>query len=125
MPAPICSSRGVTLLRVSSRYWCAGSASAVDLEDAEANLAHLLWKTAEHHDPFEKDATQHKLQGWYAADMYARQHRSRPDEASQAAARYMEAKPGRFRSHENKYSCPTVAKAPSTWRCVSCLSWTT
>ena len=55
-----------------------------------SQLAELLRETAEHHDPFEQVATKHDWWDWYAAYIDAREHGSQPDEASQAAARYME-----------------------------------
>jgi catechol 2,3-dioxygenase-like lactoylglutathione lyase family enzyme len=55
-----------------------------------ASLADLLHETAEHHDPFEKTHAPHNWWDWYAAYMEAREHGSTPDEASDAARRYME-----------------------------------
>ena len=55
-----------------------------------AALAELLRETAEHHDPYEKSAPEHHWSDWYAAYMSARQDGSTPDEASKAAALYME-----------------------------------
>jgi 3-oxoacyl-[acyl-carrier protein] reductase len=55
-----------------------------------AGLAELLHETAEHHDPFEKAAPKHDWWDWYAAYMNAREHGSPPEEASDAARRYME-----------------------------------
>ena len=54
-----------------------------------AGLADLLHETAEHHDAFEKSHAPHNWWDWYAAYMDARQQGSTPDEASEAAARYM------------------------------------
>jgi hypothetical protein len=54
------------------------------------SLADLLHETAEHHDPYEKSHAPHNWWDWYAAYMDARQKGSTPDEASAAAARYME-----------------------------------
>jgi hypothetical protein len=54
-----------------------------------ATLADLLRETAEHHDPFEKTAEKHDWWDWYAAYMNAREHGSAPEEASNAAGRYM------------------------------------
>ncbi len=54
-----------------------------------ASLADLLHETAEHHDPFEKSHAPHNWWDWYAAYMDARQQGSTPDEASEAAGRYM------------------------------------
>jgi hypothetical protein len=54
-----------------------------------ASLADLLHETAERHDSFEKAAPPHDWWDWYAAYMDARQSGSAPDEAADAAARYM------------------------------------
>src|SRR4051812_35798193 len=54
-----------------------------------ASLADLLHETAERHGSFEAVAPPHEGWGWYAADMGARRDGSPPDEASDAAARYM------------------------------------
>jgi hypothetical protein len=54
-----------------------------------ASLADLLHETAERHDPFEKASPPHDWWDWYAAYMDARQSGSTPDEASDAAGRYM------------------------------------
>jgi alpha-galactosidase len=55
-----------------------------------ASLAELLHETAEHHDPYEKSHTPHNWWDWYAAYMDARQRGSAPEQASEAAGRYME-----------------------------------
>jgi len=55
-----------------------------------ASLADLLHETAEHHDPYEKSHQPHNWWDWYAAYINAREGGSTPDEASQAAGRYME-----------------------------------
>ena len=54
-----------------------------------ATLAELLHETAERHDPYEKTHAAHDWWDWYAAYMVARQDGSAPDEASEAANRYM------------------------------------
>ena len=54
-----------------------------------AALAALLHETAEHHDPDEKSAPKHDWWDWYAAYLAARQQGSTPEEASDAARRYM------------------------------------
>jgi hypothetical protein len=56
--------------------------------DVEA-LAQLLHETAEHHDPFEKAATEHDWWDWYAAYLHARLDGSTPDDAAAAAQEYM------------------------------------
>jgi hypothetical protein len=53
------------------------------------SLAELLHETAEHHDPYEKSHAPHNWWDWYAAYMTAREHGNTPDEASDAAGRYM------------------------------------
>ena len=55
-----------------------------------ASLAGLLHETAEHHDPYEKTHATHNWWDWYAAYMDARERGSMPDQASEAAGRYME-----------------------------------
>jgi hypothetical protein len=59
--------------------------SAADI----AAVADLLHETADHHDPYEKSHAPHNWWDWYAAYFLARQHGRTPDEASQAAGRYM------------------------------------
>jgi catechol 2,3-dioxygenase-like lactoylglutathione lyase family enzyme len=61
-----------------------------DLTGDVASRAGLLAETAQHHDPYEKSHAPHNWWDWYAAYMDAREHGSTPDEASQAAGRYME-----------------------------------
>ena len=55
-----------------------------------ASRAGLLHKTAEHHDPYEKTHAPHNWWDWYAAYFGARERGRTPEEASQAAGRYME-----------------------------------
>ena len=55
-----------------------------------AGLADLLHETADHHAQFEKIAPKHDWWDWYAAYMSAREEGKSPDEASDAARRYME-----------------------------------
>ena len=54
-----------------------------------AALSNLLHETSERHGAFEAVAPPHDWWDWYAAYMAARQDGSAPDEASQAANRYM------------------------------------
>jgi hypothetical protein len=54
-----------------------------------AALAELLHETEAHHGAFEAVAPEHDWWDWYAAYMDAREHGSGPDEASDAAGRYM------------------------------------
>jgi hypothetical protein len=54
-----------------------------------ASLADLLHETAEHHGTYEAVAPPHDWWDWYAAYMDARQSGSTPDEASDAARRFM------------------------------------
>jgi catechol 2,3-dioxygenase-like lactoylglutathione lyase family enzyme len=55
-----------------------------------ASRATLLRETAEHHDPYEKSHAPHNWWDWYAAYMDAREQGRTPDEASEAAGRYMQ-----------------------------------
>jgi hypothetical protein len=59
-----------------------------------ATLADLLRETSEHHDPYEKSAPPHHWWNWYAPYMSAREEGSTPEEASHAAALYVERLPG-------------------------------
>ena len=52
-------------------------------------LAGLLHETSERHGRFEAVAPPHDWWDWYAAYMDARQNGSNPDEAAEAAGRYM------------------------------------
>ncbi len=52
-------------------------------------LAGLLHETSERHGAFEAVAPPHDWWDWYAAYMVARQDGTAPDEASEAANRYM------------------------------------
>jgi catechol 2,3-dioxygenase-like lactoylglutathione lyase family enzyme len=61
-----------------------------DLSADVASRAALLHETADHHDPYEKTHAPHNWWDWYAAYMNAREQGRTPDEASQAAGRYME-----------------------------------
>jgi hypothetical protein len=54
-----------------------------------AALADLLRETAQHHGAFEAAAPPHDWWDWYAAYMDARHGGSTPDEAAEAAGRYM------------------------------------
>jgi hypothetical protein len=54
-----------------------------------ASLSDLLHETSERHGAFEAVAPPHDWWDWYAAYMDARQNGSAPDEASEAAGRYM------------------------------------
>ena len=54
-----------------------------------ASLASLLHETAQRHDRYEQVAPSHDWWDWYAAYMDARDQGSTPDEASEAADRYM------------------------------------
>jgi hypothetical protein len=55
-----------------------------------ASLADLLHETAERHDPYEKSAPEHNWWDWYAAYLNARLEGSSPEQADEAAGRYME-----------------------------------
>ena len=54
-----------------------------------ASLADLLRETSEHHGAFEALAPAHNWWDWYAAYMDAREGGSTPEQASEAAGRYM------------------------------------
>ena len=54
-----------------------------------ASLADLLHETSGRHGSFEAVAPPHDWWDWYAAYMVARRDGSAPDEASEAANRYM------------------------------------
>jgi hypothetical protein len=54
-----------------------------------ASLAQLLKETATRHGSFEAVAPPHDWWDWYAAYMDARERGSTPEEASEAAGRYM------------------------------------
>ena len=55
-----------------------------------ADLADLLHETAERHHPCEEIHAAHNWWDWYAGYMDAREHGSTPEQASDAAGRYME-----------------------------------
>ena len=55
----------------------------------DATLADLLHETAIRHGAFEAVAQPHDWWDWYGAYMDARRNGSDPDEASEAADRYM------------------------------------
>jgi hypothetical protein len=52
-------------------------------------LADLLHETSERHGGFEAVAPPHDWWDWYAAYVHARQDGSSPDQATEAAGRYM------------------------------------
>jgi hypothetical protein len=54
-----------------------------------AALADLLHETAEHHGAFEAVAPPHDWWDWYAAYFDARQHGDTPEQAAEAANRYL------------------------------------
>jgi hypothetical protein len=54
-----------------------------------ATLARLLRETAEHHDGYEKATPPHDWWDWYAAYLDARQSGRAPEQATEAADRYM------------------------------------
>jgi catechol 2,3-dioxygenase-like lactoylglutathione lyase family enzyme len=60
-----------------------------DLTATVASRASLLKETAGHHDPYEKSHAPHNWWDWYAAYMDAREKGGTPDEAADAAGRYM------------------------------------
>jgi hypothetical protein len=67
----------------------AGENRAVDTRREVAALAGLLRETALHHGAFEKAAPAHDWWDWYAPYLSAREHGSTPEQATEAADRYM------------------------------------
>jgi catechol 2,3-dioxygenase-like lactoylglutathione lyase family enzyme len=61
-----------------------------DLTATIASRASLLKETSEHHDPYEKSHAPHNWWDWYAAYMDGREKGQTPDEAAEAAGRYMQ-----------------------------------
>jgi catechol 2,3-dioxygenase-like lactoylglutathione lyase family enzyme len=61
-----------------------------DLATDVASRAALLRETAEHHDHYEKTHAPHNWWDWYSAYFGAREHGRTPEEAVQAANRYMD-----------------------------------
>jgi hypothetical protein len=55
-----------------------------------ATLAELLHETEEHHGDYEKTHPKHNWWDWYAAYLSARQNGKSSEEATAAAARYVE-----------------------------------
>jgi catechol 2,3-dioxygenase-like lactoylglutathione lyase family enzyme len=72
--------------RLRGREWKPTPESAMDV----ATLAKLLHETEEHHGQYEKTHGKHNWWDWYASYFNARQNGKSPEEASAAAARYME-----------------------------------
>jgi catechol 2,3-dioxygenase-like lactoylglutathione lyase family enzyme len=71
--------------RLPGREWTLTRATAVDV----ATLAELLRETEEHHGAYEKTHAKHDWWNWYAPYLSARQNGSSPEEAGEAAERYM------------------------------------
>ena len=71
--------------RLPGREWESTRKPAVD----PLALAELLRETAEHHDHYEKTHGEHHWWDWYAQYLSARQSGSNPDQAAEAAGRYM------------------------------------
>jgi len=71
--------------RLPGREWTLTRATAVDV----ATLAELLRETEEHHGAYEKTHAKHDWWNWYAPYLSARQNGSSPEEAGDAAERYM------------------------------------
>jgi len=70
--------------RAPGREWEV-TAKPVDV----AKLAELLRETEEHHGQYEKTHGKHNWWDWYAPYLNARQNGSSPEEAAEAADRYM------------------------------------
>ena len=71
--------------RLPGREWTLTRATAVDV----TTLAELLRETEEHHGAYEKTHAKHDWWNWYAPYLSARQNGSSPEEAGDAAERYM------------------------------------
>jgi len=71
--------------RLPGREWTSTRALAMDV----ARLAELLRETEEHHGVYEKTHAKHDWWNWYAPYLSARQNGSSPEEAGDAAERYM------------------------------------
>jgi catechol 2,3-dioxygenase-like lactoylglutathione lyase family enzyme len=72
--------------RLSGREWKVTQAPALNV----ATLAELLHETEEHHGQYEKTHAKHNWWDWYAPYLSARQNGRNPEEAADAADRYME-----------------------------------
>jgi predicted enzyme related to lactoylglutathione lyase len=72
--------------RLPGREWEPARMQAADA----VSLADLLHETAEHHDQYEKTHAEHHWWDWYAQYVSARQNGSSPEQASEAAGRYMD-----------------------------------
>jgi hypothetical protein len=72
--------------QLPGREWKAARAQTMD----GATLATRLCETEEHHGHYEKTHGAHHWWDWYAPYLSARQNGSSPEEASAAAARYMD-----------------------------------
>jgi len=72
--------------RLSGREWKLTQAPAPNV----ATLAELLHETEEHHGQYEKTHAKHNWWDWYAPYLSARQNGRNPEEAADAADRYME-----------------------------------
>jgi len=72
--------------RLSGREWKLTQAPAPNV----ATLAELLHETEEHHGQYEKTHAKHHWWDWYAPYLSARQNGRNPEEAADAADRYME-----------------------------------
>jgi catechol 2,3-dioxygenase-like lactoylglutathione lyase family enzyme len=73
-------------MRLPGREWKLTRARAMDV----ATLADLLRETGEHHHHYEVTHVEHHWWDWYAPYLSARQNGSSPEEATVAAARYMD-----------------------------------
>src|SRR5215470_12616679 len=72
--------------RLPGREWKLTGARALDV----TTLADLLRETEERHGHYEKTHAKHNWWDWYAPYLSARQNGSGPEEAADAADRYME-----------------------------------
>ena len=61
-----------------------------EIDRGRSSFGELLHETAEHHGRYEKIAPKHDWWDWYPAYMSAREDGKSPDDAFDAARRYME-----------------------------------
>jgi predicted enzyme related to lactoylglutathione lyase len=73
-------------MRLPGREWESTRTQPAD----PPTLANLLHETSEHHDHYEKTHVEHNWWDWYAQYLSARQNGSSPEQAAEAAKRYMD-----------------------------------
>jgi len=72
--------------RLPGREWKLATARSTEA----ASLAELLHETEQHHGDYEKTHAEHHWWDWYASYFSARQKGNNPEDAAEAAARYMD-----------------------------------